>query len=464
MVHDGAVGIQTVESVHFVGVGGAGMSALALVLHARGVSVTGSDLKDSRFVRTLRGQGIEVVLGHDPANVGSPDVVVVSTAIPDTNPEVAAARERGIPVWPRAEMLAYLAGERTTIAVAGTHGKTSTSSMALWTLREMGQDPSFCIGGIVDGIDTNAGHGGGVHYVVEADESDGSFVYLAPDVAIVTNLEADHLDHYGSIEEIEAVFVDFLHRLKPGGVAVVCGDDARLLRVVRSADVPFVTYGSGAECNFRYQVTGRRGIGSTFSVSLPDGVTIDCSVAVPGEHMVSNATAVLAALVSAGLDASGAAVALATYSGVRRRFDLVGEAGGVTIVDDYGHHPTEVAATLGAACGLGYARTVVLFQPHRYTRTAAFAEDFGAAFDCADLVCLMEVYSAGEAPIPGVGGRTIVDAVLTRNPRAQVAFLPHRDEAISYLTSVVRPGDLVLTMGAGDVTSIGPDLLAAIGS
>jgi len=452
------------ETVHFVGVGGAGMSALALVLHARGVSVTGSDLKDSRFVRALRASGIEVALGHDPINVGSPDVVVVSTAIPDTNPEVSAAVERGIPVWPRAQMLAYLAGDRITVAVAGTHGKTSTSSMALWTLREMGEQPSFCIGGIVDGIDTNAGHGDGPHYVVEADESDGSFIHLAPDIAIVTNLEADHLDHYGSIEEIESVFVEFLHRIKSGGTAVICGDDERLVRTARRAASPYTTYGAGADNAFRYTITGREGIGSSFVVTLPTGGEVSCSIAVPGEHMVANATSVIAALVTAGLDADAAAKALATYSGVRRRFDLVGEVGGVTVVDDYGHHPTEVGATLGAACGLGYDRTVVLFQPHRYTRTAAFAREFGEAFDCADLVCLMEVYSAGEAPIPGVGGRTIVDAVLTRDPRAQVAFLPHRDQAIAYLTDRVRPGDLVLTMGAGDVTSIGPDLVAALGA
>jgi len=447
---------------HFIGIGGAGMSGLALVLRQRGVTVTGSDLKDSRYARLLRDAGVSVIVGHAAENLGDPELVVVSSAIPDYNPELVAARERGIEVWPRARMLAELAQDRCTVAVAGTHGKTTTSSMVATMLAGMGLEPSFLIGGEVDGFSTNAAHGAGRHYVVEADESDGSFVYLTPHVALITNVEADHLDHYAGIEEIEATFAEFCARVTADGVLVACGDDARLLGLAQADGRRVITYGAGPACDVRYRILGRSGIGFSFEVSLPGETVVTCATKVPGEHMVSNACGALATAVALGLDVEAAAAALAGFTGVRRRFDRVAEVGGVTIVDDYAHHPTELRATLGAAKGLGFRRVWALFQPHRYSRTAAFGADFGAAFGDADRVVMMDVYSAGETPIPGVTGKTIVDATLAHNGRSQVTWLPHRADIVPYLSTRVAAGDLVLTMGAGDVTQLGPELARAL--
>lgn len=447
---------------HFIGVGGAGMSGLALVLHQRGVAVSGSDMKESRYSRALVRAGVDVSVGHDAGNLGDPQIVVVSTAIPERNPELAEARRRGIEVWPRARMLAHLAGDLRTLAIAGTHGKTSTSSMVATMLSNMGLDPSFLIGGEVDGIDANAAHGTGDHYVVEADESDGSFVFLDPFIAVVTNIEADHLDHYASLDEIERTFVEFMGRTARDGALVVGGDQPHLVELASSVGRRVVTYGFAPECDVRCEMGERSGLGCVFTTTFPDGRVVSCSSRVPGKHMVANAAASLAVAYALGLDVEAAAEALSGFTGVRRRFDLVGEVDGVTVVDDYAHHPTEVRVTLEGAAGLGYGRVWALFQPHRYSRTEAFADDFGVAFDHADHIVLMDVYSAGEPPIPGVSGKSIVDAVLRSRPRSGVAYLPHRTDVVPYLASRVRPGDLVMTMGAGDVTSIGPELASAL--
>lgn len=446
---------------HFIGIGGAGMSGIALVLHERGISVTGSDLKESRYSRALVSAGIPVSIGHDVSNVGDPDLVVVSAAIPDRNPELIEARRRGLEVWPRARMLAELSGDKKTIAVAGTHGKTSTSSMIATMLHGMKLDPTFLIGGEVDGFDTNARGGAGDHYVVEADESDGSFVHLEPHVAVITNIEADHLDHYESLAEIETTFAAFMERTVADGVIVACADDAVLTSMVRASGRRVVTYGFSADADVVCAIEGREGIGHRFTVTIGDDVTA-AEVLVPGRHMVSNAAAALACAYALGLDVKQAARALSAFTGVRRRFDTVGEAGGVTVVDDYAHHPTEVKATLEAAAGLGYRRVWTLFQPHRYSRTEAFATQFGASFGACDRLVLTEVYSAGEAPIPGVSGKSLVTAVLATTPRAQVAYLPHRGDIVPFICGRVTDGDLVITMGAGDVTGIGPEIIAAL--
>jgi len=440
------------------------MSGIALVLNARGISVTGSDLKESRYSRALERAGVPVAIGHRVENLGDPEVVVVSSAIPERNPELAAARERGIEVWPRAKMLAHLAGDRKTVAVAGTHGKTSTSSMVATMLSRMGLEPTFLIGGEVDGFDTNASNGPGEHYVVEADESDGSFVYLDPFISVITNIEADHLDHYASLEEIEHTFQEFMARTAAHGALVVCGDDARLTELAHRAGRTVVTYGFSPECDVRCEVDGREGIGFRFSAHLSDGSSFAAITTVPGLHMVCNATAALAVAWVLGIDLNEASSALGSFTGVRRRFDVVGEVGGVTVVDDYAHHPTELKATLGAARDLGFGRVWALFQPHRYSRTQAFAREFGGAFSAADRVVLMDVYSAGEPPIPGVGGRTILESTLHQFPRTRAAYLPHRADIVPYLVERVRDGDLVLTMGAGDVTALGPELVAALES
>ncbi len=447
---------------HFIGVGGAGMSALARVLHERGVAVTGSDLKESRYTTALREMGVPVAIGHDAANLGAPEVAVVSTAIPETNPELVEARQRGIDVWPRARMLAHLAEERTTIAVAGTHGKTTTSSMVATMLAGMGLDPTFLIGGEVCAYGTNAACGTGSHYVVEADESDGSFVYLDPHVSVVTNIEADHLDHYGTLEAVEATFERFVAKTAAGGAAVVCAEDARAIEILARTGVPTVTYGRIAEADVRCASLTSTGRGHRFTVAFPDGTIVETGVEVPGEHNVLNATAALAVAHVLGIDVVAAGAALAGFAGVKRRFDVIGMSGGVTVVDDYAHHPTEVKATLAAARALDYERVWAVFQPHRYSRTEALGDEFGRSFDDAHGVVLMDVYSAGETPIPGVSGKTLVDAMLVHNGRRKVAYLPHRPEVVPYLASNVREGDLVLTLGAGDVTALAPEILDAL--
>ena len=444
---------------HFIGAGGAGMSGIALVLAARGIEVTGSDLKESRYSRALERAGVKITIGHAAENLGNPDVVVISSAISESNPELAEARRRGLEVWPRARMLAHLAGERKTIAVAGTHGKTTTSSMVATMLSRLALDPSFLIGGEVDGFDTNALNGSGEYYVVEADESDGSFVYLDPYIAIVTNIEADHLDHYGTLEKVEETFGDFMSRVADAGALVVCGDQPRLVELARATGRRVVTYGFSEGCDVRARTIGREGVGLVFEVMTPDGKMATSVTTIPGIHMALNATGVLAVAWVLGLELQSASEALSTFTGVRRRFDLIGEEAGVTVVDDYAHHPTEVRATLAAARSLDFSRVVVLFQPHRYSRTESLAREFGEAFEDADQVVLMDVYSAGEAPVPGVSGKTVLESVLRAHPRTQAAYLPHRADVVPYLAARMRAGDIVFTMGAGDVTAVGPELV-----
>ena len=458
--------MSNISNVHFIGIGGVGMSGIALVAHQRGMKVSGSDMKESRGTRQLVNAGITVHIGHDAANIGDDvEAVVISTAIPEKNPELVEAKERGLQIWHRSQMLAALGVGKKTLACAGTHGKTTTSSMLATTVDRMGLDPSFLIGGTVDGYDTNAKSGEGEFYIVEADESDGSFVHLSPYVALVTNIEADHLDHYGSLDAIYDAFHDFLSLLPDDGAAVVCADNARLLALAKGTGKRCVGYGPLGEegVDIGYEVTGRKGLGYAFDVTFPDGVKVSTSISRnPGMHNVLNATGVLGVVWACGLDVVRAAEALSTFSGVRRRFDLIAEAGGVTIVDDYAHHPTEIKATLAAASKLDFKHVHVLFQPHRYTRTEALAPMFGEAFGDADAVTVMDVYPAGETPIPGVSGKTVVSSILEDDARQQVAWMPHRPEIIPYLMQKLVEGDLLITMGAGDVTALGPQMANAL--
>ena len=450
-------------SAHFIGIGGAGMSGIALVLHERGVRVTGSDLKTSRYIRQLTRAGVDVRVGHAASTIDevSPDVVVVSTAIPESNPELVRARELGIPVWPRAKMLSALGHGHTTVAVAGTHGKTTTSSMCAVMLDRMGLDPSFLIGGIVEGYDTNGRNGAGKYFVCEADESDSSFLYLDPDVVVVTNVEADHLDHYGSLAEIEKTFCEFMDLVGDAGTVVVDGDRAHLVELARSTGRKVVTYGF-SEGNDVVCTRGHREhfIGSAFSVRLPDGSSHEVQIRNnPGDHNILNASAALAVAYVLGLDTERAARALSGFEGVRRRFTHVGDVAGITVVDDYGHHPTEIRATLKAARGLDFERVAVVFQPHRYTRLQALSDAFADAFADADLLRVIEVFPAGEMPIPGVNGKMLADKVAARHPGKDVAYEPEREALMADLAASLRPGDLLITMGAGDVTTVGPEFI-----
>lgn len=454
--------------LHFIGVGGVGMSGIARVAADQGMTVTGSDIRDSRYTQKLREAGIKVFIGHDPKNIpeGNP-IVVVSTAILPNNPELVAAHERGLEVWHRARMLARLGAGLDTLAVAGTHGKTTTSSMLASTLAAMGEDPTFLIGGIVREYGTNAHSGRGRAYVVEADESDKSFTYLSPAAVLVTNVEADHLDHYHDLSEIYDKFKEFMESVPQNGAVCVCADDEALVKLARSTGRTVRTYGLSPEADVRVSAWAPHGVGSTFCLSMPDGGQVEGSIKQnPGVHNVVNGAGVIALLDMLGFDAARAAQALSGFSGVRRRFDLVGEVAGVTVIDDYAHHPTEIAATIAAAKKLDFSRVRVLFQPHRYSRAPLFCEvlkdEFGAAFDKADDVVFMDVYPAGETPVPGVSGKTFLSVVLEHEGHPNAAYVPRRVDVVPYLVEHSRPGDLVITMGAGDVTAIGPQLVDAL--
>jgi UDP-N-acetylmuramate--alanine ligase len=457
--------------VHFVGIGGAGMSGIARILLARGVPVSGSDARGSATAEALRALGATVHVGHDPANVESGvDTVVVSTAIRDANPEVVEAHRRGLRVLPRAAALAAVMAGRRGVAVAGTHGKTSTTSMLVTAAQACGADPAYAIGGDVIGTDgsaANAADGTGDLFVAEADESDGSFLLLSPFAAVVTNVEADHLDQHGTAEAVALVFEQFVRRIDPDGFLVSCVDDPgarRTAAAAADAGLRVRTYGESAGAHLRLTDVAEDPAGTTWRALL-DGVPLPGAeavrVPVPGRHMALNSAAALLAGLELGLPAAGLVAGIGRYGGVRRRFEPRGEAGGVRVYDDYAHHPTEVAATLRAARTVADGgRVLVAFQPHLYSRTVAFAADFGAALALADEVVVLDVYAAREDPVPGVTGALVADAVPLAPGR--VRFEPDRDAVAAELARRARPGDLVITMGAGDVTALVPDVLAAL--
>ena len=459
---------ERIKQVHFIGVGGVGMSGIARVAHDQGMQVSGSDIKESRYTKQLREAGITVFIGQKAENIPEGDpVVVISTAILENNPELIEARRRGLEIWHRAQMLAHLGVGLDTLAVAGTHGKTTTSSMLASALDALGADPTFLIGGIVRAYGTNAHSGTGDHYVVEADESDKSFTYLSHKAVHVTNIEADHLDHYKDLDEIYDKFHDFMGLVPEDGVIVACGDEPHVVEIARSEGRRMYTYGFNEGCDVRITSYEPHGIGSRYTAVMPDGTQVEGAIKQnPGRHNVLNATGVVTLLWALGFDAAKVAQALSGFAGVRRRFDLVGEVGGVTVVDDYAHHPTEIAATISAAAGLGYKHVHVLFQPHRYSRAPLFTQvlhdEFGAAFDKADSVTFMDVYPAGEAPVPGVSGKTFLNVVLEHEGHPQADFVAHRVDVVPHLMDKLQPGDLVITMGAGDVTAMGPQIIDAL--
>ncbi len=459
---------ERIKQVHFIGVGGVGMSGIARVAHDQGMQVSGSDIKESRYTKQLREAGITVFIGQKAENIPEGDpVVVISTAILENNPELIEARRRGLEIWHRAQMLAHLGVGLDTLAVAGTHGKTTTSSMLASALDALGADPTFLIGGIVRAYGTNAHSGTGDHYVVEADESDKSFTYLSPKAVLVTNIEADHLDHYKDLDEIYDKFHDFMGLVPEDGVIVACGEEPHVVEIARSEGRRMYTYGFNEGCDVRITSYEPHGIGSRYTAVMPDGTQVEGAIKQnPGRHNVLNATGVITLLWALGFDAAKVAQALSGFAGVRRRFDLVGEVGGVTVVDDYAHHPTEIAATISAAAGLGYKHVHVLFQPHRYSRAPLFTQvlhdEFGAAFDKADSVTFMDVYPAGEAPVPGVSGKTFLNVVLEHEGHPQADFVAHRVDVVPHLMDKLQPGDLVITMGAGDVTAMGPQIIDAL--
>ncbi|MFJ2781901.1 UDP-N-acetylmuramate--L-alanine ligase [Kitasatospora sp. NPDC087315] len=448
---------------HFIGIGGAGMSGLAKILAVRGASVSGSDSKESETVHALRALGATVRIGHAAEHVpAGTSSVVVSSAIRADNPELAVARERGIPVVHRSDALAALMGGRRALAVAGTHGKTTTTSMLAVALGELGLDPSYAIGGDLDAPGSNAHHGGGEIFVAEADESDRSFHKYAPEVAIVLNVELDHHANYASIEEIYESFETFVGRITPGGTLVVSADHdgARELtsRVAGREGLNVVTVGAAEDADVRVLSVVARGMTSEVTVLL-DGAELAFTVSVPGRHYAHNAVSALAAGVALGVPATDLAKALGAYTGVRRRLQLKGEAGGVQVIDSYAHHPTEMTADLEAIReGLdGAGRVLVVFQPHLFSRTQQLSEEMGQALALADASVVLDIYPAREDPVPGVTSELIIDAA--RRAGAEVTAEHSFDAAPALLAGLARPGDLLLTMGAGDVTNLGPAIL-----
>jgi UDP-N-acetylmuramate--alanine ligase len=458
-----------VKSVHFVGIGGAGMSGIARILLARGVAVSGSDAKDSRSVLALKAQGAKIALGHAAENLdqleGGAQTLVVSSAIKETNAELAEAKRRGITVLHRSQALAALMEGKRAACIAGTHGKTSTTSMLTVALQHCRLDPSFAIGGDLNDSGANAHHGSGAAFVAEADESDGSFLVFSPSVAVVTNVEADHLDHHGTVEAYVRVFDSFVERIVPGGVLIACADDpgsAALADRAEALGVRVRRYGHDVTGEGDAKLSSYQpvDVGGLSTVEL-NGAELEVRVAVPGEHMAGNAVAALLAGLELGAPPAELLAGLAAFGGVRRRFEFKGTANGIRVYDDYAHHPTEVAAALGGARPVaGEGKLIVVFQPHLYSRTKEFSVQFGQALALADEVIVLDVYGAREDPMPGVTGVLVAEAVALSSER--VRFEPSFDRIPALVKGIASPGDLVLTMGAGDVTQLGTEIISAL--
>jgi UDP-N-acetylmuramate--alanine ligase len=442
--------------IHMIGIGGAGMSGIAEVLSSRGHEVTGSDLKESPYTRRLCDAGITVYIGHASEQVGDADRVVISTAIPKTNPELIEARRCSTPIIPRAAALAWILDGNRSVAVAGTHGKTTTTSMTAHVLRALGENPTALVGGELNDIGSNVAFGRSDLVVAEADESDRSLLHLRPQAAVVTNIEFDHPDFYSSLDDVVETFEQFVRSLPKDGALISCSDDPRCVSVTAKASCPLTTYGIHSG-DLRAEI-----LGPNSYVLLENGQRRgEVALGVYGRHNALNSLAAAGVARWLGHDAYEAALTLETFGGVRRRFQLKGEAGDVRVVDDYAHHPTELAATLAAARSTmtNGGRVIAVFQPHRYSRTRALYTEFGESFAAADAVLITEVYGAGEMPQPGVNGKLIVDAICETRGHPEVYYIPQQDALPRVLGDISESGDLVLTLGAGDISQVGESLL-----
>ena len=454
-----------IRVIHMIGIGGSGMSGIAEVLLNLGYTVHGSDLSNGAPVQRLRSLGAVVHIGHSADNLDDAQVVVRSSAVTDENPEVRAARERGIPVIPRAEMLAELMRLRTGIAVAGTHGKTTTTSLTAAIFNTAGLDPTVIIGGLLNAYGSNAHLGQGEYLIAESDESDGSFLCLFPIINVVTNVDFDHIDHYGTQEAIDEAFVAFMNKVPFYGMNIICADDPGVQRLIPHIKRPFLTYGFGSGCQLRGEVL-ECGESSLFHVWMKnrDGsetlLMKEVRLSHPGRHNILNALAAIAVAMQAGIPLDKCAEGLAAFSGVGRRFELKGEKNGVTVIDDYGHHPTEIEATIRTARSVFPGRRLVMvFQPHRFSRTQALFGEFCQTFENVDKLFLSEIYPACEKPIPGVNGTNLATGIRQVCPSTDVVFHPGFDEIVNDLKDELRPGDVLITQGAGSVTKVGPQVL-----
>ena len=448
---------RRIKHIHFVGAGGVGMSGIAELLANQGYRVTGSDLREGETVTRLRSLGIDVAVGHDASHVGEADVVVYSSAIRPTNPELVEAEGRNITVIPRAEMLAEIMRLKDGIAVAGSHGKTTTTSLIAHVLDRAGLDPTSVIGGRVlapSGATSGAKLGSSDLLVAEADESDGSFLRLAPVIAIVTNIDREHLDHYGSYDALRDAFASFANRVPFWGLAVLCLDHPGVQSILPRMARRTETYGFSSQSDLHATDVEVHGAGMRFAVSHRSEPLGRVTIRLPGRHNVLNALATLTVALELDVPFESAAEGLASFIGIERRFETLAEVGGIRVVDDYGHHPAEIRATLGAARTVHGGRTVVAFQPHRYTRTRDLWEEFAGAFNDADIVFVTEIYAANEDKIPGIESAPLVEAIRAHGHR-DIHFVADLDDVLDRLATTIRPGDLVMTLGAGSISTLG---------
>ena len=455
----GVPSLDAVLTVHLIGAGGAGMRNLARLFLARGIEVSGSDLKDSDGLRELEAAGARVRVGHDADAMGDPDAVVISSAIAEENPELAAARARGLPVWARQQAIAAFAADHRSIAVAGTTGKTTTTSMIATILEQAGLDPTYLIGGDLNESGSGARAGESDLFLFEADESDGSFLLTDPSIGVVTNVEVDHVDFYpGGADELRSAFAEFCAR---SGRIVACLDDEGAREALRIAEVEPIGYGVGTDADVRLTIEtpGPGGARGTIDV---DGAVVPLTLRVDGAHNLLDAAAAIAVGRVVGVPAEDAAQALSTFDGIRRRFEHRGSVRGAEFYDDYAHVPTELAVTLEVARARGPRRLVAVFQPHRYSRTQALWRELGASLTEADLIVVTDVYGANQRPIPGVTGALVVDGVRLAAPERTVIYAPHGEDAVSFLAREVDEGDLVITLGCGDVWMLGDAALSRI--
>ncbi len=450
------------QRVHFIGIGGIGMSGIAEILLTMGYAVSGSDLRGSATTERLAGLGATIYVGHAAGNAAASDVVVTSSAVAKDNPEVLEARARKIPVIQRAEMLAELMRLKYGIAIAGMHGKTTTTTMVAAVLAGGGLDPTIVVGGRVDALGSNARLGKSQYLVAEADESDRSFLKLSPILAVVTNLDREHMEAYADMADVEDCFVEFMDEVPFYGAVTACVDDPRLRAILPRVTRRVYTYGVSADADFRLRMLpGAEGCHARFEVNARGLVLGPFELHVPGRHNVLNATAAVAIGVQLGLGPEKIAAGLAGFRGVDRRFQVRGVERGVTVVDDYGHHPTEIRATLQAARECGYGRVLVLFQPHRYTRTRDLMEDFAGAFGDADAVQVLDIYAASEQPIEGISGEVLAAAIREKGG-GRVMYASSMAEAVERLAEDARPDEMILTLGAGSVSQAGPMLLEVL--
>ncbi len=446
------------KHVHLIGIGGSGMSPLAHVLLGMGWKVSGSDLNESDITNKLRECGAVIYKGHDSKNITNPDIVVISAAIPQSNDEVKKSKERGIPVVKRIEMVQHLMKEKKSVAIAGTHGKTTTTSMVSLILEKCGIDPTVLIGGELDHIGGSAKLGKSPYIVTEADESDGQFLHLSPTMAVVTNIDNDHLDFYGDIDHVISAFTKFINNVSPDGVAIVCSDDANIRNVMQKCKVRAITYGIKAGARITAEDIQFKDFGSKYRLKY-EGKNVEVVLNVPGEHNLLNSLAAIALANEIGISLTEAAKALFHFTGAHRRFEILGEVNQMMVVDDYAHHPTELQATIAAAkAGWENGRVIAVFQPHRYSRTKALGNGFAEALSKADVVFLTDIYAAGENKIPGVSGENIYQDLKLLN-QSIAYYNPSLTNLAYSISKVATKGDLVLTLGAGNIRQVGEELM-----